>query len=314
MTRDNIIKALDKFPTPLYVFEAEKLTDRVDYLKKSLPSGVSLCYAVKANTFVVKELIGHVDRFEICSPGEAYICDAQAVPRAEMVISGVYKDPHFIEELFAKGEKVGHFTAESKEQFELIRFLSEKYKIKTKLLLRLSSGNQFGMDNSVLCEIIKNRSEYEYLDICGVQYFSGTQKTSIKKLRREIRQLDNLITKLRSDFDYDCRELEIGPGFPACYFPEDEFDEDELLRGFSEALNEMENRPKISLELGRSIAASCGSFLTRIVDKKTNCCENYAIVDGGIHQLVYFGQMMAMKKPYHSLYPEIGRASCRERV
>ena len=52
-----------------------------------------------------------------------------------------------------------------------------------------------------------------------------------------------------------------------------------------------------SLELGRSLAASCGTYMTRVVDVKKNRGQNYVIVDGGIHQLVYYGQTMAMKHP-----------------
>lgn len=53
----------------------------------------------------------------------------------------------------------------------------------------------------------------------------------------------------------------------------------------------------ITLELGRSLAAHCGTYFTRVVDAKCNHKQNYAIVDGGMHQLVYYGQSMAMKLP-----------------
>ena len=39
------------------------------------------------------------------------------------------------------------------------------------------------------------------------------------------------------------------------------------------------------------------------VDKKTNKGQNYAIVDGGIHHSVYYGQTMAMKFPHLDIYP-----------
>ncbi len=60
---------------------------------------------------------------------------------------------------------------------------------------------------------------------------------------------------------------------------------------------------KITLEVGRSIAASCGYYFTSVVDKKVNKAGNFAIVDGGINHLVYFGQSMAMKIPHIDLYP-----------
>ena len=58
------------------------------------------------------------------------------------------------------------------------------------------------------------------------------------------------------------------------------------------------------LELGRSIAASCGNYITTVVDRKINKGQNYAILDGGIHHLTYYGQSMAMKLPKCEIYPE----------
>ena len=59
----------------------------------------------------------------------------------------------------------------------------------------------------------------------------------------------------------------------------------------------MRYRKKITLELGRSVAASCGKYYTHIVDIKKNKETDYVLVDGGMHHLVYFGQAMAMKRP-----------------
>lgn len=63
----------------------------------------------------------------------------------------------------------------------------------------------------------------------------------------------------------------------------------------------MTSKPKITLELGRSIAAICGKYYTHIVDKKCNKGENYLLVDGGMNHIVYYGQHMAMKQPYLSV-------------
>ena len=59
----------------------------------------------------------------------------------------------------------------------------------------------------------------------------------------------------------------------------------------------MEFTCKLILEIGRSIAASCGRYVTKVVDVKSNSTGNYAIVDGGIHHIAYFGQVLAMKHP-----------------
>lgn len=290
-----------KSDSAFYVFDIDVLLRRIAYLKENLPQNVSLCYAVKANTFIIKELIGYVPRFEVCSPGEAEICTKLGVNDEETVISGVYKTPCVIQEM-VKNHSERIFTAESLVQFELLKELSEKYGKTLKILLRLTNDSQFGMNKSDIKNIIAERNKYRYLDIHGIQFFSGTQKTSLKRLKREVEKLDSLITELRDEYGFESKELEYGPGFPVAYFEDEDFDEEELLKGFSSLISGMENQLPITLELGRSIAASCGSYFTHIVDIKRNKGQNYILIDGGMHHLVYFGQHMAMKQPIFSVF------------
>lgn len=285
------------YPTPCYIFDIPKLKDRVAYLRSHLPQNIKLCYAVKANPFLVKELETEVDRFELCSEGEYRICQAVQVDAGKYVISGVYKEASFIEEIVRDVSEIGHYTVESMIQFELLKKLSEKYKKKILVLLRLTSNNQFGIDKESIKEIVKNCNQYPYLEIQGIQFFSGTQKTSLKRMEKELRKVDDFISELKEEYGFETKEFEFGPGFPAFYFKGDEFDEENYLKDFSALISNLQFQGEITLELGRSIAFSCGNYYTKVVDQKINHNEGYAIVDGGIHQLVYFGQSMAMKQP-----------------
>lgn len=291
-------RLLQENKTAFYVFDIEKLKARIAHLQAALPPEVVLCYAVKANTFITKELIDTIHRFEVCSPGEAEICRAVGVPSENMVISGVYKTPEVMEAMVADPGFHPIYTVESLEQYELFRRLAQQYGRKLPLLLRLTNGSQFGINKGDIEAIVARRGETPEVDILGIQFFSGTQKTSLKKLKREVGKLDDLLTLLEEKYGFVARELEYGPGFPVSYFQSDELDEAELLSGFSELLHDMTHHPKITLELGRSIAASCGTYYTHIVDLKRNQEQNYALVDGGMHHLVYFGQHMAMKQPF----------------
>ena len=92
MLNDSQLTAL-KGHTPAYVFEIAALKERVLFLRSMLPKRVRLCYAVKANPFLVRELHDLVDCLEICSPGELRICDSLGSDHDKYVLSGVYKDP-----------------------------------------------------------------------------------------------------------------------------------------------------------------------------------------------------------------------------
>lgn len=296
---DSIVcrELLQSKTTPMYVFDVGVLEQRIHFLRSHLPSEVDLCYAVKANTFLIKEVSEFVERLEICSPGELEICQRLAVSPEKFVISGVHKDATEMMELMKKETQVGMFTVESMTQFRELYQAASDCKKRIPILLRLTSGNQFGIDESVLEEIIAGYQDNPWVELRGVQYYSGTQKTSVKKLRRELNHIDDFLDTLFEKYGYHAAELEFGPGFPVAYFEGEDFDEQLFLKEFSDLITEMKFSGKITLELGRSIAACCGSYLTKVVDTKKNHGQNYAIVDGGMHQLSYFGQFMAMKRP-----------------
>ena len=303
MKQEIIENILKNYETPIYVFDIDKLKQRIRFLRENLTKRLELCYAIKANTFIVKEINDDVDRFEVCSPGEYSICEESNITPEKIVISGVYKTPSVIEYMITSNQKIGRYTVESLEQLKLLDELSKKHNIKLNVLLRLTSGNQFGINEEDIEKIISEKDSYTNLNFEGIQYFSGTQKRTNKRLQKEIDYLDEFLTRLEEKYNYVAEELEFGTGFPVHYFQGEEFDEVEFLKEFSNGIDNMKYSGKIVIELGRSIAASCGYYLTKVVDKKTNKGQNYAILDGGIHHLVYYGQTMAMKFPHLEIYP-----------
>lgn len=190
--------------------------------------------------------------------GEAEICDRLGVPKEKTVISGVYKTPDVIKRMVAKDAEEADlrppriYTVESLSQYALLRSLAESYPAARPLplLLRLTGGSQFGINKEEIEAILRENAPG--VTIQGIQYFTGTQKTSLKKLGRELRLLDGFFLHLRETFGNAPEELEYGPGFPVSYFSDEDFDEETYLAGFSELLRGMESKPKLTLELGRT--------------------------------------------------------------
>lgn len=303
MNQDVIENIIKNTETPVYVFDIDALKQRIQFLRENLTKRLELCYAIKANTFIVKDLNEVTERFEVCSPGEYYICRDANIHPEKIVISGVYKTPSVIEEMMINNKEIGRYTVESLEQLKLLDELSNNNNVKINVLLRLTSGNQFGINEEDIEAIISNKQKYVNINFVGIQYFSGTQKRTNKRLQKEIDYLDEFLSRLEEKYNYVAEELEFGTGFPVFYFQGDEFEEIAFLQEFSRGIDNMKYKGKIVIELGRSIAASCGYYLTKVVDKKTNKGQNYAILDGGIHHLVYYGQTMAMKFPHYEIYP-----------
>lgn len=306
---NNIIKDCR---TPAYVFDESVLAAHVQNIRKYLSENISLCYAMKANPFLTKLMSGLVDRLEVCSPGEYDICIKHNINPGQIVVSGVNKTEESMRHIMSYSKGSGIYTIESPMHYSIIKKLVSFSQGKINVMLRLSAGNQFGMDKETLMNTLTRIKEDDLVGICGIQYYSGTQKTE-KKMITELKMLEELGKEL-TDAGFSDLELEYGPGLFISYFDdgkvvecEDIEDEDSYVTqdGLYEQLTTLNNTLSgiscyrhISIELGRYIAALCGSYITKIIDIKHTKDTNYIIIDGGIHQINYYGQMMGMKLPY----------------
>ncbi len=283
-----------KYGTPLYVFDVTKLRQRVQTIRQVLGTGIGLCYAMKANPFLVGMMSLLVDGVEVCSPGELEICRRVNVPDEKIVLSGVYKaESDFREVLREKFS--GLVTIESKRQFNyLIENLQSHQE--ADIIFRLTSGNQFGMERDEIITLVDECKQYPTVHFRGVHYFSGTQKKDLEVMRQDISSLNEFILTLKQQAGVDDLRLEYGPGLFVDYFGEGDIDDDlRLLEDVVGTLKTVGDRTVI--ELGRYIAASCGYYITQVVDMKRNLGNNFCIVDGGIHHIHYFGQMLGIKVP-----------------
>lgn len=285
--------------TPAYVFDIDVLQERIKFIQDMLGDNIQLCYAMKANPFVIQSIEGIINRYEVCSHGEFAICERANIPMEKVVLSGVYKNADELLRVIATYRDRLVYTSESVHQFEMIHEIAKQLDCQVSTLLRITTGNQFGMSEEELCHLIASRKQYPYVDIVGIQHFSGTQRKKLNLYEQELKYVDTLLQRLEKEYGYVAKELEFGSGFYVEYFHGSKaYDEVELLKGFKELLGSLHFQGQIILELGRFIAANCGRYYTEIVDYKINQVP-YCIVDGGMHQMTYYGQMMAMKIPYY---------------
>ena len=297
MKNEIIRQALALADTPFYLFNTDTAQEKIRRLKNSLGTNVDICYAMKANPALAGALSGTADYLEVCSPGEFRICVRAGVPLEKIVLSGVFKDGADIEEITADYPALGTYTVESPAQWELLERCSRTAARPLRLLLRLTDGSQFGLEPGEVRRIIEEARDIGSVEIAGIQFFSGTQKKNTGRMAGELRELDEFIQELGRDYGFSPERFEYGPGFPVDYFGHDPDIEDTVMRDLSAALASMRYRGRVVLEMGREIAACCGSYVTKVVDVKRRGDKNLCVVDGGIHHINYYGQMMAMETP-----------------
>lgn len=281
--------------TPYYVYDIDILKKKIDDVKKEL-QGIPLTFSIKANSFVLDSISEYVSHVEVCSPGELHICKNLSLCPDQIIYSGVMKEEADIEEAISYGVHI--LTAESRRHFALISQVAQKLEKKVNVILRISSDNQFGMDPEDIFEIVSNRSDFDSVNLYGYHYYSGTQKRKIKQIESDIETIENLVNTCKEKYGFEPLLVEYGPGLAVDYFKENGEKEDiELLNTVAPVIRDFAKRVPLGIEMGRFIVSSCGSYFTTVKDLKNNYGTQYAIVDGGIHHLKYFGQIMAMHTP-----------------
>lgn len=301
LSTEKIIEIADQHSTPLYILDKEALENRINEIKAILGEGVTLCYAMKANPFFVDAFKHLNTKYEVCSPGEFAICEREKVNMKDIVLSGVNKEKADICHVLNDCGGVGVYTVESKEQYSLLSECAREAEVTIDVLLRVTSGNQFGLDEEDIKDIVKNREQYPELNIRGVQCYTGTQKKKFDIIKSEIEWLDGLCDSLYADYGFKAEELEYGPGLPVSYFGDAAYDNKyDMLKELAALLENYKAKYSITLEMGRYLVAECGIYVTGIADIKKNKGQQYVIVDGGINHVNYYGQAMAMKIPAYS--------------
>ena len=341
--------------TPYYLYDIKTLKQRIDMMREH-QTDIGLCYAMKAAPVLAGYVAPFVDRLEVCSPGEYEICIRDGVAPDKIMVSGVLKTRESMSRILSLGGAAGYFTIESPEHYNILEDVSKKYfqttnysqtyysttektyneqasdnqkntqelnsseitnnVPKLRCFIRLTSGNQFGVDKTTLEDLINKISESQYLELIGIHYFSGTQK-NLKKIEHELTDLAAYGAELKEKYNREF-SLEYGPGLGIDYFiPKDcdwnnaetrisflqnihRFNESDMT-GLMELVEKTGIRKcfsDITFEYGRYIAAPCGEYHTCVADVKTNDGTNYAILDGGIHQITFYGSMVGMKIPY----------------
>lgn len=281
---------------PAYVFNTDEFEARAGLVKQYFGEKTGLCFSIKANPFLLAEIPAIFDKIEVCSPGELTVCEKTHADMSRVIFSGVNKGKADVER--AMDDNVGTFTAESWLHLRLIDAAAKERHKRVPLLLRLTAGSQFGMNEEDIFAIVRDRDCFEGVEIVGIHFFSGTQKKKAKIIDKELTYIDAFCTRLKDELDFTVDRVEYGTGLAVDYFNDDaDAAEEERLAEISPKIREIAEKYHLTVEMGRFFAAPCGYYMTSVVDVKTNKGINYAILDGGLHQVKYFGQYQGMQLP-----------------
>ena len=303
--------------TPFYAYDRASLRARVASLRETLPAGIKLHYAMKANPMpaVVGFMAGLVDGIDVASAGELKVAlDAGADPQ-EVSFAGPGKRRAELRQALASRVLI---NIESPREVVELAALSAELGLPARVAVRVNpdfelkgSGmkmgggpKQFGVDVEQMPDLLA-RIRSAGLAFEGFHLFAGSQNLRPESICEAQQKSYELALRLAEHAPAPVRFLNLGGGFGVPYFPgEQRLD----LRPIADNLGQLLERaqremPQASLviELGRYLVAEAGLYVTRIVDRKISRGQVFLVTDGGLnHHLSAsgnFGQVVRKNYP-----------------
>jgi len=303
--------------TPFYVYERKAMTQRVALLRRCLPAGVHLHYAMKANPMpaVVQHMATLVDGIDVASGGELRVALDTTMDAANISFAGPGKSDAELSSAIAAGIVL---NLESEGEMERAAVIGQRLGIQPKVQVRVnpdfelkSSGmkmgggpKQFGVDAESVPDMLQRIAALE-LDFYGFHIFSGSQNLKVAALQEAHEKTLALAIRLAEHAPRALRILNIGGGFGIPYFPgEERLDLEAVGANLQRLLDQF--RPQlpqaqIVIELGRYLVGEAGAYVCRVVDRKVSRGQVYLITDGGLHHHLSasgnFGQVIRKNYP-----------------
>ncbi|MBC7158593.1 MAG: pyridoxal-dependent decarboxylase, exosortase A system-associated [Porphyrobacter sp.] len=288
--------------TPLFVYSADLIRDRVALLRAHLPAAVRLHYAVKANPFppLLALMRTLVDGFDLASAGELDLALAAGQAPAAMSFAGPGKRDAELERAIRCGVTL---NLESAGEARRALAIAERTGIRPRLAIRVNpafelrgsgmkmggGAKPFGVDEALVPalarEVIGAGAEWR-----GLHVFAGSQALDAGAIAETQGAVLALAARLTQEIGHPLPHLNMGGGFGIPYFHGDRPLD---LAAVGAALAErVANLPaelagtELAVELGRYLVGEAGVYLTRIVDRKQSAGHTFLITDGGLHHVL----------------------------
>ena len=300
METEVLREAVEKFGTPLYLYDLEVVRFKIKELKRTLPSDSKLYISIKANP--LKEFcdIARQEKcgIEVASGGELRFVLKAGIDSQNVIFSGPGKTKDELR-LAIKSE-VHMINVESLLELEYIQQLSCEEKKEANVALRINpSGikgvgrvkmcgvsSQFGIEeddiNEALFEKIKS---FSHVKLKGVQLYMGTSILNAIDIYRNTEYILQFAEKITDKYRLGLVYINAGGGFGIPYYKGDKKLDIQLL---GSKMKEIECNYKkyikgkeFVFESGRYVLAECGMYLIKVLYKKISKGNTYLVCDGG---------------------------------
>ncbi len=303
----------DRYGTPLYVYSARYIRDRVKAYRQAFP-GAIVCYAVKANfnPEIIRVAGEEGAGADIVSGGELICALKGGIDPSMIVYAGVGKTDRELE--LAVDKEILMFNVESRDELYVLNYIAGRLGKRARVSIRvnpdvdprthpyISTGmrkSKFGVDFDTAREEYRLARKMENLEIVGIHCHIGSQLLDVSPYSEAVSKVASLWRDLTQE-GFELRYLDVGGGLGIKYKPEDREPSVEELAEV--ILPELEGvGAQLILEPGRSITGNAGVLITQVQFLKDKEIKHFVIVDAGMNDLV----RPSIYDAYHHIVPVV---------
>jgi len=295
----NFSQLAEKYQTPLYIYDFNKITSQYEALKDAFRARKAiLAYAIKSNSnlSVVQHLAKLGAGADCVSIGEVRRALLAGVPSYKIIFSGVGKQDSEIRE--ALESDILFINLESDAELERVEMIAKELDIVARISVRVNPnidpkthpyistglhGNKFGVDLNTAKRMYLRAKNSKNIDPVGIHFHIGSQLTELEPIREAAVIVSDLVRTLQA-VDIELKFFDVGGGLGITYDDEVTIDPYEYAQAVLGTLTGLDMT--VMCEPGRFITANAGHFLTRVMYEKQNDEKRFVIVDGAMNDLL----------------------------
>lgn len=290
--------------TPFYYYDKKVLLATLDTIKAELAErpNYHLHYAIKANANleVLKEIQKAGFGVDAVSGGEIQQALKAGFEAQKIVYAGVGKNDWEINLGLDAG--IFCFNVESLEELRIINELAEKKHKTAKVCFRINPNvgahthanittglmeNKFGIAMDDMELAIREAKELSNIEFIGLHFHIGSQILEMDDFAALANRVNELQDRLESQ-GIKVKNINVGGGLGIAYNDPDGKPVPDFKKYFDTYAQNLKLREgqQVHFELGRAVVGQMGSLITRILYVKNTHHKQFAIVDGGMSDLI----------------------------
>ena len=299
--------------TPFYYYDTNLLRHTLDTIRKEAGKYNKFCvhYAVKANANPkVLSIIRESGLGADCvSGGEIKAAIKAGFPANKIVYAGVGKTDAEIN--LGLDYDIFCFNVESVPELEVINELAAAKGKIARVAFRINpdvgahthanittglAENKFGISMKDMDHVIDRALEMNNINFVGLHFHIGSQILDMGDFTALCNRINELQEKLYAR-QIIVEHINVGGGLGIDYAHPNRQPVPDFASYFETYHKHLKLRPQQTLHFERSVVGQCGSLITKVIYVKQGTNKQFAIVDGGMTDLI----RPALYQAYHKI-------------